>query len=891
MSTKSQKIRSAGRNICGKMNGLRRPALSMAFVGALTASASAGVHVDAATRLHDHATHADSVSVHGGGDGHEHSGGRCFSMADRSVMMDPNAPADAVAAMETLAADAIGARFTLGFGVWSSTATDGAIAPGERMTITYSFVPDGLLIQGFNGEAASASNLHAQLDANFPGGRDAWKAEFRQAFERWGEIINVDYVEVADDGATFQSSPGLLASGNQTGRGDVRIAMHPVGASVLAYNFYPAAGGDMVLDSQDITLFCNAGGDFLRLRNVLMHEHGHGLGIAHSLPLDNTRLMQPGLSTDFDGPQEDDIRAAHFLYGDVFEQNDSRLTAPLISPTSLRSVADAGVQVFQETGVALERDGAADFYAFTAIAGSPVAIRIDPVGTEYLSGPENGTPSTVNARAARDLALRLWRRVSAANNTFELFAQIDFNEAGESEYHPPIPYTIAGYFVAEVYSTDGVNDVQEYTITLSNSAIEAQNLLPPELLVTDGLNEITEAEALYFDATAIGQTSGKALLVRNLGEQALLFTGSPDTVTIQGPGAGDFVVAPLPAEIAGGGQFFWGITFQPVTTGQRVAVVTLPNNDPDEASLSFILSGSAVAAAAPAIEVRFDSRLVAPGNELILGDIDQDSSVQVPFSIKNTGTATLNVSAVQFAGAAAAEFVSSLGSAILAPGATSNGALTFAASEAGVRTATMTFVSNAQPAQFTVTLEANVLEGAPQFDCNGNGVEDAEDIAAGTSEDCDSDGVPDACQNDSDGDGVIDACDVDDDDAGNGQDAGNEGDADEDNGADQTGDNGNDGENNDAGNAGDAEQEQQDNAADNAGEQGDENADEQGDDGQQQQADPNEVLDGDEFGDDLTPILPGPGLCGFGALAAAPLCMASIAGAKRTRRGIRRVQA
>jgi hypothetical protein len=48
---------------------------------------------------------------------------------------------------------------------------------------------------------------------------------------------------------------------------------------------------------------------------------------------------------------------------------------------------------------------------------------------------------------------------------------------------------------------------------------------------------------------------------------------------------------------------------------------------------------------------------------------------------------------------------------------------------------------------------------AASLDCNGNGVDDATDIADGTSQDCDANGVPDECQPDGDGDGAIDACD------------------------------------------------------------------------------------------------------------------------------------
>ncbi len=44
-------------------------------------------------------------------------------------------------------------------------------------------------------------------------------------------------------------------------------------------------------------------------------------------------------------------------------------------------------------------------------------------------------------------------------------------------------------------------------------------------------------------------------------------------------------------------------------------------------------------------------------------------------------------------------------------------------------------------------------------DCNNNGIGDGQDIADGTSEDCNANGVPDECEADTDGDGVIDDCD------------------------------------------------------------------------------------------------------------------------------------
>jgi hypothetical protein len=45
-------------------------------------------------------------------------------------------------------------------------------------------------------------------------------------------------------------------------------------------------------------------------------------------------------------------------------------------------------------------------------------------------------------------------------------------------------------------------------------------------------------------------------------------------------------------------------------------------------------------------------------------------------------------------------------------------------------------------------------------DCNGNDIDDAAELAAGLTPDCDENGVPDDCQVDHDQDGIIDACDT-----------------------------------------------------------------------------------------------------------------------------------
>jgi hypothetical protein len=58
------------------------------------------------------------------------------------------------------------------------------------------------------------------------------------------------------------------------------------------------------------------------------------------------------------------------------------------------------------------------------------------------------------------------------------------------------------------------------------------------------------------------------------------------------------------------------------------------------------------------------------------------------------------------------------------------------------------------------SIDTDGCPDCPDADCNGNGVEDADDISGGTSEDCDTNGVPDECQADCNGNGSPDACDT-----------------------------------------------------------------------------------------------------------------------------------
>jgi hypothetical protein len=308
---------------------------------------------------------------------------------------------------------------------WSSTASQGGgLGQGDPTVLTWSIVPDGTPVFGYDGEPSSPSNLRATLDGIY-GSRAAWLALFQRVFDRWSDLTGVTYVfEPSDDGSPFAESG--IAQGVVGVRGDVRIAGHRIDGTngVLAYNFYPDLG-DMVIDTADQN-FASTASDSLLLRNVIAHEHGHGLGLDHVCPVDQTKLMEPFLSLAFDGPQHDDVLAANRGYGDRLEDDDGAGSAsPLGSVGPGASVARASLSV--------DDPADADFLRLEVAAALDLVARASPVGRSYLSGAQNAngscsSGSTFDSLRQLDLDLEL-----RAGNGTSVLARAASAPAGASE--------------------------------------------------------------------------------------------------------------------------------------------------------------------------------------------------------------------------------------------------------------------------------------------------------------------------------------------------------------------------------------------------------------------------------------------------------------------------
>lgn len=268
---------------------------------------------------------------------------------------------------------------------WLRTATDGLVSGDDPVTLTYSFVPDSLL-----RPEGPTNTIFATLNAQF-GGPAGWQNIFAEVFEHWSQLTGNKYVfQPTDDGALWPDSPGQLGV-----RGDIRIIAYDIDgrAGILAFNYFPSTG-DMALDAGE--LWADSRNDFIFMRNVLMHEHGHGLGLGHVLPRNGTKLMEAFYSEGFRGPQDDDIRGANKFYGDRFEVNDS-----LGATVSFGTFSDGMVI----DDLSINNGGDVDWYSLTVPAGTLLGVDVIPIGATYPVSPDPGTPQTIDTRAIHRLAI------------------------------------------------------------------------------------------------------------------------------------------------------------------------------------------------------------------------------------------------------------------------------------------------------------------------------------------------------------------------------------------------------------------------------------------------------------------------------------------------------
>jgi hypothetical protein len=358
-------------------------------------------------------------------------------------------------------------------GRWGQTATDGGgLSQGQPTTLTYSYAPDGTfvpeLLQGISGN----SDLFSFFNGIY-GNPATWQPIFDQVFARWSEVAGLDYVfEPNDDGTDLNTLPGALGV-----RGDLRIAGIFIdgNSGTLAYNNFPE-DGDMVFDTGD-NFYFDTSNNSLRLRNIIAHEHGHGMGLLHVCPVEGTKLMEPFINLSFDGPQHDDFRGSQRHYGDPSEPDNSPATAtdvgtltvgtPLVvGSTPAPSISNGAV-------LSIDTNGEQDYFRFT-VSGGAVALdaSVTPVGLNYDDSPQAcffNPGSCCDGEFTNSLLIANLNIQVIDQNGSTVLATGDSAPSGAVETVSGVLLTTPGDYYVRVYESGSPSEAQLYTLTLTAS--------------------------------------------------------------------------------------------------------------------------------------------------------------------------------------------------------------------------------------------------------------------------------------------------------------------------------------------------------------------------------------------------------------------------------------
>ncbi|MBD2561351.1 MULTISPECIES: choice-of-anchor D domain-containing protein [Nostoc] len=163
----------------------------------------------------------------------------------------------------------------------------------------------------------------------------------------------------------------------------------------------------------------------------------------------------------------------------------------------------------------------------------------------------------------------------------------------------------------------------------------------PEIQVLNGTVDIVDGSttAINFGNVAFGSTVTKTFTIKNIGTAALNLSNLklPD---------GFSLVGTLPTTLATKASTSIKVALNTKTPGTYAGSFSLTNNDSDESPFDFAISGTVKPAPAPEIQVLNGTVNIADGSTTAInfGNVAFGSTVTKTFTIKNIGTAALNVS-------------------------------------------------------------------------------------------------------------------------------------------------------------------------------------------------------------------------------------------------------
>ncbi|WP_166832093.1 beta strand repeat-containing protein [Thalassoroseus pseudoceratinae] len=233
--------------------------------------------------------------------------------------------------------------------------------------------------------------------------------------------------------------------------------------------------------------------------------------------------------------------------------------------------------------------------------------------------------------------------------------------------------------------------------------------------ILDGDTTPTAADGTDFgDVLTSGGSATQTFTIQNNGTADLTL----GTINVTGANAADFVITqPATTTVASGGNVTFMVMFDPAADGVRNATINIPSDDADEDPYDFAVTGTGVAVATPEINVQGLGMDIVDGDTTPttadgtdFGSTDSNSGmVTNTFTIQNTGTGGLDVTAITVTGANAGDFtIANFTAGVVSPSGTLTFDVIFDPVADGTSTATINIANDdtdENPYEFSVTGE------------------------------------------------------------------------------------------------------------------------------------------------------------------------------------------
>lgn len=244
--------------------------------------------------------------------------------------------------------------------------------------------------------------------------------------------------------------------------------------------------------------------------------------------------------------------------------------------------------------------------------------------------------------------------------------------------------SIPSAIVVGDWNDDGGLDVA--SVSAINSTLSLFSQVPNLLLSSTNLT---------FGNQVVGTTGTQSVSLTNTGSVNLVVSG----ISILGANAADFSFsgATPPLALAPGGSTWLTVSFSPLSSGSRVANMSVITNAPNSVQ-GVALSGTGTPAPAPVVALS-SSSLTFPAQQV------GTTSVAQTVTLTNNGNAALNLSSIALTGSNSADFkqTNNCGTTIAAGGNCTLG-ITFAPLAAGSRTGILGISDNAGSAALSVAV-------------------------------------------------------------------------------------------------------------------------------------------------------------------------------------------